>query len=228
MLVKNWMSKQVVVVDAKDSMDAAIKKIKENGVHMLPVLDKGRLAGVLTDRDLKRASASDATTLEIHELIYLLSKIKVREIMSKNPITVRSDQTIEETAEILMQNDISGAPVVNEKGDVVGVITKSDIFRLIVSLSGMGKRGCQLAILARDESGSIKKVTDRLRSHGARVASILSTTDGAPEGWRSVYLRIYGIAPATFWALRDKDLAELDVKPLYMVDFRDNRREIME
>ncbi|MCJ7682916.1 MAG: CBS domain-containing protein, partial [Desulfobacteraceae bacterium] len=113
MLVRNWMTQNVIMVDANDSVVDATKKLKENDIRMLPVTKKGELVGIVTDRDLKRASASDATTLEVHELLYLIYKIKVKEIMTKNPITVPFDFTVEEAAEVLMKNKISGVPVVN-------------------------------------------------------------------------------------------------------------------
>ncbi|HWR91354.1 MAG TPA: CBS domain-containing protein, partial [Desulfobacterales bacterium] len=109
MLVKNWMSKDVVTVNEDDSMQDALKLMKQHSIRMLPVLKNGSLVGVVTDRDLKRASASDATTLDVHELLYLVSKIKVKNIMAKNPISVPPDLTVEETAEVLLNNKISGA-----------------------------------------------------------------------------------------------------------------------
>lgn len=98
MLVANWMSKDIITVDENDSMQHAIKLLKEHDIRMLPVTKKDKLVGIVTDRDLKRASASDATTLEIHELFYLLSRIKVKDIMTRNVITVPPDFTAEETA----------------------------------------------------------------------------------------------------------------------------------
>ena len=88
MLVKNWMSDKVITVDVNDSMQDAVKLLKGHNIRMLPVMKKGELVGIVTDRDMKRASASDATTLEIHELLYLISTIKVKNIMTKDPITV--------------------------------------------------------------------------------------------------------------------------------------------
>ncbi len=88
MLVENWMSKDVITVDVDDSMQDATRLLKEHNIRGLPVMEKGKLVGVVTDRDLKKASASDATTLEIHELLYMISRIKVKEIMTKNPITI--------------------------------------------------------------------------------------------------------------------------------------------
>ena len=88
MLVKNWMSKNVVKIDVNNSMQDATKLLKENNITILPVMKNENLVGVITDRDLKRASASDATTLEVHELLYLLSTIKVKQIMRTDPITI--------------------------------------------------------------------------------------------------------------------------------------------
>ncbi|MDP3283500.1 MAG: CBS domain-containing protein, partial [Desulfobacterales bacterium] len=138
MLVKNWMSKNVITIDADDSMQHAIKLLKEHKINLLPVMKKGKLAGVITDRDLKKSSPSEATTLDMHELLYLLSKIKVADIMSKKLHTVPDDYTVEETAEILLEKRISGVPVVDGKGKPVGIITKNDIFRLLISLTGLG------------------------------------------------------------------------------------------
>ena len=93
MLVKNWMSREVITIDMNNSMQDANKLMKEHSINRLPVMEKGKLVGIVTDRDLKRASASDANSLEIHEILYLLSDIKVGEIMTKDPITVPPEYT---------------------------------------------------------------------------------------------------------------------------------------
>lgn len=150
LLVENWMNPKVITVAADDSMLDATRLLKENNIRRLPVLEKGKLVGIITDRDLKRASPSDATTLEAHELLYLIANIKVREIMTKNPITVPYNYTIEEAAEILLQAKISGMPVVDKDGDVIGMITQSDLFKVLISLTGVGKKGVQFAFLLED------------------------------------------------------------------------------
>jgi len=224
MLVKNWMSKNVVTVDENEAMSNATKLIKENSIRMLPVLKKNKLAGVITDRDLKRASASDATTLEIHELLYLLSNIKVKSIMTKKPITVHPDFTVEETAEVLLENKISGAPVVDDKGKVVGVITQVDIFKVLISLTGVGKRGIQFAFLLKDEPGSIKVIADAIRKYGGRMVSILTSYENAAQGFRKVYIRIYDIDRAELENL--KEALGKKATLLYVVDHKKNKREI--
>lgn len=224
MLVRNWMSRDIATIDEDDSMQDAMKLMKQKNIRMLPVLKGGKLVGVLTDRDLKRASASDATTLDVHELLYLISKIKVKSIMSRNPITVPPELTIEETAEVLMNNKISGAPVVDDAGRIVGVITQTDIFRVLISLTGVGKRGIQIAFQIADRPGSIKELADIIRKYGGRMVSILSTYEHVPEGERKVYIRMHGIERSRLEEMK----AELRrvAKLLYLVDHRENRREI--
>jgi len=225
MLVKNWMSKNVITIDANDSMQNATKLLKEHGIRMLPVMKKNRLVGIVTDRDLKKASASDATTLEIHELLYLLSEIKVKEIMTKDPITVPPDYTAEETAQVLMDSKISGVPVVADNGQVVGAITQTDLFRVLISLTGVGNGGIQFGFQVDDEPGSIKEVTDIIREFGGRMVSILTSYNDIPMGYRKVYIRMRSIERSKLQELKDK-LSE-KAALLYMIDQRGNNREIL-
>lgn len=226
MLVKNWMSKKVITIDVDDSMQHAISLMKENSIRLLPVLKKGTLVGVVTDRDLKRASPSDATTLDVHELLYLIAKVKIKDIMNKDPITVPDDFTVEETAEVLMKNKLSGVPVVSDKGQVVGVITQHDLFKVMMALTGFGQRGVQFAFQLDDRPGSIKEVTDVIRGYGGRIVSIMSSQEYAPEGYRRVYVRTYGVDRGRLQELKK----ELQTKAtmLYFVDHRDNVREVFE
>jgi acetoin utilization protein AcuB len=223
MLVKRWMSKQVITIDANDSMSDAMDLLKEHDIKMLPVMEKGKLVGIVTDRDLKRASASDATSLEIHELLYLISKIKIKDIMTKNPITVPEDYTIEETAEVLLKHKISGVPVVDYYGDIVGTITQNDLFRIIISLTGVERKGIQFGLEVEDRPGSIKELEDIIREYGGRMASILTSYDMAPEGYHRMYIRMYGIDRFKLNKLKEslKEKATL----LYMVDRREAKRE---
>lgn len=224
MLVKNWMSTNVIKVDADASMQEAYKLLKEHNIRMLPVIRKGRLVGVVTDRDLKRASASDATSLDIHELLYLISRIKVNSIMSRNPITVLPEHTVEETAQILMQNKISGAPVVDSEGRIAGVITQTDLFRLLIALTGVGGQGVQFAFQIEDRSGSIKELEDIIRKFGGRIISILTSYDRVPDGYRKVYIRAFSIERRKLASITD-ELGAIAV-PLYFVDHRENKRVI--
>ena len=224
MLVKNWMSKTVITADVNDSMNKVMDLMKEHEIGMVPVMKKGELVGIVTDRDLKRSSASDATTLEIHELLFLISKIKLKDIMTKDPITVPFDFTVEEAAEVFMKNRISGAPVVDQDGQVIGAITKGDMFRVLISLTGVGKKGIQFAFQVKDLPGTIKEVADIIRHYGGRMVSILSSYENAPKGYRKVFIRMLGVEREKLPQLED-DLRE-KATLLYVVDHRENRREI--
>lgn len=224
MLVKNWMSKAVVTIEADDSIQAGMNLLKQHKIRMLPVTKKGNLVGVITDRDIKRASASDATTLSVHELNYILSKVKVREIMPDRLITVPFDYTVEETAEVLLHNKISGVPVVDHDGKIVGTITQTDLFRVIITLTGVGEKGIQFAFQLKNRPGSIKAVADIIRGYDGRIVSILNCYERVPEGYHNVYIRMYGVErsklPQLIEALKAK------VTLLYMVDHDENIRKI--
>lgn len=224
MLVKNWMSKNVITIDADDTMQDAMKLLKEHDIRMLPVMKKSMLVGIVTDRDLKQASASDATTLEIHELLYLLTKIKVKDIMTKNPITVPPDYTAEETAQVLLESKISGAPVVDAGGQIVGTITQTDLFRVLISLTGVKNGGIQFGFQIEDRPGSIKEVEDIIREYGGRIVSILTSYDDVPMGYRKVYIRMQSIEQPLLEILKSK-LIEIAAF-LYMIDQREDSREI--
>jgi len=222
MLVKYWMRKSFITVDVNDSMQEAMSWMKEYGTSLIPVLQAGRLVGVITDRDIKAASASDTESLESHELDYLIAKIRVKDIMTTNPVTVAPDLTLEETAEVLLQNEISGAPVVDAAGNVLGTVSQWEIFRALISLSGLGKRGVHFAFQLKDHPGSIKEVTDTIRKYGGRLVSILSSFQRAPSGYRHVYIRAHDIERSTLPDLI-ADLRQTAML-LYMVDHRKGKR----
>jgi acetoin utilization protein AcuB len=195
MLVREWMAADVLTVDENTSMMKALHLMKENNIRRLPVTARGSLVGIISDRDLKEASPSKATTLDVHELYYLLAEIKVKEIMTKNPLTIQQDETVERAAVIMLEHKVSGLPVLNKKGDLVGLITQSDVFRAFVNITGIYKGGVQFAFSLDDKPGSIKEVADTIREFGGRMVSILSSTDMVAEGTRNVYIRVRGMEP---------------------------------
>lgn len=224
MLVRNWMSKDVITVNVNDPIIDAIKLLKHNKIGRLPVMKKGKMVGIVTDRDVKRASASDAVSLEIHELLYLLSKVKIEGIMSKPPITVPPDYTIEETAEVLLENKISSTPVVDDQGQLVGIITQNDLFRALISLTGERKKGIQFAFKVEDRPGSTKELADIIRNYNGRLASTLSSSENSPEGYTNVYIKAYQIDREKISELKNELRAKATM--LYFVDQRENKREV--
>lgn len=226
MLIRYWMSKPVITVEKKDAMQHAVSLMKENHIRLLPVTNKGKLCGILSDRDVKRAAASDATSLEAHELLYLVSKIKVADIMTHDVVTVHQDWTVEEAADLMLNRKISGAPVVDDSGRLCGVITTTDMFKATLYITGLRKRGFHLALVLEDTPGSIMEIVNVVREFGGRMASILSTYERAPAGYRNVYLRFYDVS-------RDRidDMLKIlkgKAKLRYIVDHRENRRTLFD
>ncbi len=215
MLVKAWMTADVITVDEDTPMMKASIIMKEKKIRSLPIVDKkGKLVGIVSDRDLRDASPSKATTLDVYELNYLISTIKIKDLMTKDLVFVRPDDTVEFAAILMLENKISSLPVINDKGSLIGIITQTDIFKVLINITGVYTSGIQFAFNLEDRPDSIKEVTDVIRSYGGRVVSILSTRETAEEGRHNVYIRT---RPLPKDKLRDL-VKELDEKfvPLYM------------
>ncbi|MGD8344169.1 MAG: CBS and ACT domain-containing protein [Desulfobacterales bacterium] len=218
MLVKNWMSTPVVTIAEDDSMHKAIRLMSDHSIKTLPVLKNDRLVGIVTDRDLKRASASDATSLAFYELLDIISKIKIKQVMTKDPVTVHPEYTIEEAANLLRQKRISGAPVVDDQNRPVGVITKEDLFKVLSSITGVDRRGIQFAFEVEDRPKAVMELTDIIRKYDGRVVSLYSTNEGVAEGYRHVFMRAYRVNREQLNSLKH-DLEE-KATLLYLVDRR--------
>jgi acetoin utilization protein AcuB len=189
MPVQDWMSKDLVTIDEDTSIMKASKVMKQNEIQHLPVLRKGRLVGIVSDRDLKEATPSKATTLDIHEMYYLLDKIMVKSLMAKTLVTIAPGDTVEKAAAVMLKNHISALPVVDAQGALAGILTKGDVFKAFVSISGVYQGPLAMGLELPDEPGYIKQVTDTIREHGGRIASIMTRYEGAPEGFKRVYVR---------------------------------------
>lgn len=190
MLVKGWMTDDVITADEDTTMMKAFIIMKEKKIRSLPVVNKkGRLLGIVTDRDLRDASPSKATTLDVYELNYLISTIKIKDLMTKNLVFVRPDETVEFAAILMLENKISSLPVINDKDSLIGIITQTDIFKVLTNITGVYTGGIQFAFSLEDRPGSIREVNDVIRSYGGRVVSLLSTRETAEEGCHNVYIR---------------------------------------
>jgi len=222
MLVKGWMTSDVMTIDEDTSMMKASQIMKENNIRRLPVMQEGKLVGMVTDRDIKEASPSKATTLDVHELYYLISELKVKDIMSKNVFTIGPEETVEKAAVKMLEHHISGLPVVSDKGKVVGVITQGDIFKVLVSLTGIYRGGIQFAFNLEDRPGSIQEVGDLIRKHGGRMVSILTSYDMCDEGCRHVYIRIKEIPEDKLKALTE----DLDKNFILLYTVQDSLKDV--
>lgn len=131
-LVKDWMARDVLTVSPESGVLAAGQLMREKGVRRLPVVDgHGRLVGIVTFGDVREAKPSAASTLSTWEMNYLLARLTVAEIMHKAPLTISPDATIGEAAYLMNKHKISGLPVCDAQNNLVGILTESDIFRLV-------------------------------------------------------------------------------------------------
>jgi len=215
MQVQNWMSSDIVKVDENTSIIRVSKILEENNIRHLPVTREDRLVGMITDQDVKEALPSKSATLNAHELYHLLAETKAKDIMKPDPITIRLDQTMEVAAVMMLEHRLTGIPVVTEQGDLVGIISQGDVFRVLISITGIYQRGVQFAFNLEDRPGSIKEVADVIREEQGDIVSILSITDTADEGYRHVFIRIKRIPEENLKRLIQK--LERNFMLLYMV-----------
>lgn len=131
-LVKHWMTRDVVTISPDTPLPEAHRLMSEKQIRRLPIVDHNRVVGIITLGDVREAEPSDATSLSIWEMNYLLAKQKVDSLMSKNPLTISPEATISEAARLMLEKKVSGLPVIDQNEKLVGIITESDVFRLII------------------------------------------------------------------------------------------------
>lgn len=191
MLVEEWMTKEVLTISPDTSMMKASRLMKDKKVRRLPVVDEDRhVIGIISDRDVKDASPSKATTLDMHELYYLLSELKVKDIMTKNPVCAKARDSVEGVAITLTERAFGGMPVVDDENKIIGIITESDIFQVLVSITGVKSGGIQLAFELSTTPGTLRPVLDALREYGTGIVSVLTSQESTDAPSRRVYIRL--------------------------------------
>lgn len=177
MTVGRCMTKNPVTIHPDVSVPEAQAILRREKIHRLPVLDKSnKLVGIVTSSDLIHATPSQATALDMYELNYLISKLKVDKIMTHKVITVSEDLPIEEAARMMADSNISGLPVM--RGDiVVGIITESDLFKLFIELFGARHAGVRLTLLLPEKRGELAAVASAINGAGGNIVS-MATFDG--------------------------------------------------
>ncbi|SHF57645.1 CBS and ACT domain-containing protein [Desulforamulus putei] len=172
MFVKDCMTTSPITIAKTTPILEALEKMKKLRVRQLPVTDKGRLVGLVTERELLTVTPSPATTLSIFEMNYLLSKMVVSEVMQKDPITVGPDTTIEEAALIMRENKI-GSLLVMEADELVGIITQTDIFDAFIEFFGLKKAGTRLVLQVYDRVGAIADLTEIIKRMNINIRALV-------------------------------------------------------
>lgn len=174
MFVGNRMTKHPVIVSSDTKVDEAIRLLKTNNIRRLPVVDDGKLVGIVTDKDLMRVTPSAATTLAKYEINSLLAGIALREIMSKSVISVNESAPIEEAALLMSRNRVSGLPVTSDVGTVVGVITETDIFDAFIDIMDLEGGKTRITIEVADKVGVVRDLSGIVSEAGCNIDSFVT------------------------------------------------------
>jgi acetoin utilization protein AcuB len=172
MLVRERMSPNPIVVHLDTPFQDALQLLREKKIRRLPVLDKqGNLVGIVVEKDLLYASPSPATSLSVFEVHYLLSKLLVKDVMTRRVITVGEDCPLEEAACIMVDHKIGSLPIMRGK-QLVGIITETDIFRIMAEALGGRANGVRVAMQVPNQKGELAKLTRDLAALGGNIVSL--------------------------------------------------------
>lgn len=190
MRVKDRMNSNVKTVELDSGINNAFGIMKENNIRRLPVMEQGKVVGIVTLSDLNRAAPSLATSLSIYELNYLLARITIREVLPKGQklLTVESDTYIESAARLMRDNKVSGLPVV-DNGKLVGIITETDLFDALIDILGVHNAHTRIDFIVKDRPGPIAEVTGLIAARGVNITNIVAYFD-EKRGQYKVILRM--------------------------------------
>jgi acetoin utilization protein AcuB len=174
MLIRDRMTRNPVLCTADLSVTDAFDLMKKSRIRRMPVIDKnGKLVGIVSDKDLLRVTPSPATTLSAYEIPYLLSKVKVSDVMTKQVITVTEETPVEEAARIMVDNKIGGLPVVDEAHVVAGIITETDIFKTFLELIGARRPGVRITMIVKDKRGELARISQAVADIGGNIIATI-------------------------------------------------------
>jgi acetoin utilization protein AcuB len=196
MLVGKRMKHPVISIPPDMPIVEALNLMKRERIRRTPVVKDGKLMGIVSDKDLLNASPSPATSLSVWEMNYLLSKITVREVMTKNVLTVSEDTPIEEAARIMADNKIGGLPVM--RGDhIVGIITETDLFKIFLELMGARELGVRVTAIISDEKGTLARLTQAIANCGGNFIAF-GQFQGEDSSNRLVTMKVQDIQVEQF------------------------------
>ncbi|HUV73007.1 MAG TPA: CBS domain-containing protein [Anaerolineae bacterium] len=192
MLVSSRMTPDPITVTDKTPIDEALRVMRDKRVRRLPVVNaKGKLVGIVAEKDVLYASPSPATSLSIHEIHYLVSKLTVGEIMTKNVLTVTDDTPLEEAARVMADHRIGALPVMHNS-KLVGIITETDIFKALLELMGAREPGVRLTMRIPEGQGVLPLCTETMTRLGGRVLALVTWSAEEPD-YRVVTAKVTGV-----------------------------------
>ena len=170
MFVGERMSRPVISVAPDASVNDVLAMFRKEHIRRAPVMKDSKMLGIVSERDLLNASPSPVTSLSIWEMNYLISKVKVKDVMSKKVITVDQDAPIEEAARIMADKKIGGVPVVSS-GKIVGIITETDLFKVLLEFMGARQKALRVTATLEDKPGQLERLTKAIAQNGGNFIS---------------------------------------------------------
>jgi len=211
MFVGERMSRPVIAISPESPINDVLAMFRKEHIRRAPVIKSGKLVGIVTENDLIHASPSTLTTLSVWEMHYLISKIKIKNVMSKKVITISKDTPIEEAARIMADRSLGGLPVIDGK-KVVGMITETDLFKVFLELMGARDKGIRVTASVESKPGQLAKITKAIAQAGGNFISFgfFAGEDAASkivtfkvEGVKKEEIRkVLGSVVKKFWDIR--------------------------
>lgn len=173
MKVKHYMTKEVVTITSDRKITDAVDLMESNNFHRLPVVDEGKFTGLITEKIIAENSPSKVTSLSIYEMNYLFDKVLVKDIMVKNVTTISEEALIEEAAQVMVDNDLTVLPVLDDQRKVIGIITHKDIFKALVELTGYKDEGARILVETPvDCVGIFAEISNALATAGINLTHV--------------------------------------------------------
>jgi acetoin utilization protein AcuB len=171
MFVRDHMTTNPVTIPKEMSILEALRLMQEHKISNLPVVHRDKLVGIVTERDLLRASPSPMTSLSFFEVNYLISKMTVKEIMIKKPAVVAPNTTIEEATLVMQKHNVGGLPVM-EGDKLVGMIAERDLFESLIKLFGLQRPGARITLEVEDRVGILAQASQIIKEHDVNIISV--------------------------------------------------------
>ncbi len=191
MLIGERMTYPVITVSPDLPIAEALSLMRKEHIRRTPVIQDGRLIGIVSNEDLLNASPSPATSLSVFEMTYLLSKITVKDVMTRNVLTIDEAMPIEEAARIMVDNKIGGLPVMRGE-ELVGIITETDLFKVFLELMGARERGLRVTVMMANVSGKLAALAQALASKGGNFIAFGSFLGDDPSN-RELTFKVTGL-----------------------------------
>jgi len=192
MLVSERMTYPVITISPDLSINEALNLMKREHIRRLPVMKDSKLVGIVTEQDLLYASPSPATTLSVWEMNYLLSKVTVKEVMTTEVITVPENTPIEEAARMMVDNKIGGLPVMRDD-EMIGIITETDLFKVLLELMGARESGIRASVFLVNKPGQLARLAQAIADKGGNIISIANFLGDDPTN-RQLNFKVSGLS----------------------------------